>query len=143
MVLTQIGVVVGTVLTLLLTSRVMSSLGRGATGTMVAQFLVVGGSGYYLFSNDVIGVALFTTIMVLPIVFAVAVYFWFAWLSRKVLDGSYGVEAQWAGELVREEDREFIDAVTQLDQMTIREIGIMSDSKEELRERTIDEAASE
>jgi len=57
--------------------------------------------------------------------------------KRKALNGDYGDATRWATELVNEGDREFMIAVNALPQTEITEVGIIADSKQELRERTI------
>ena len=58
--------------------------------------------------------------------------------KRKTLSGDYGEEAQWAAEIANSGDREFQFAVQALPQRELREIGIIAESKEELRELTIE-----
>lgn len=57
---------------------------------------------------------------------------------ENALDGEYGVETQWAAELVESGDTEFAIAVNDLPKMDLKEVGIIADSKEELRRLTIE-----
>ena len=141
MVLTQLAVVGGAIVTLAIIAQLVSSIGM--IGTAVLQTAAVMGGGGYLYTEGIIGLPLLVLLAFLPTIINVFHIIWFMWIGNNVLEGKYGEEAQWAGELVEEEDAQFIEAMTSLDQMTIREIGIMSDSKEELRERTVDEASDE
>lgn len=63
------------------------------------------------------------------------------WNQRKrskALDGDYGEVTQWAAEITRDGDREFAIAVQALPKSERREIKIIAESKEELRELTIE-----
>lgn len=62
------------------------------------------------------------------------------WRTKKALDGKYGKEAKWMMEYVRDGDQEFIEAAKSLDTMEQKEVSIIAESKEELRERTISRA---
>lgn len=141
MVLTQLAVIGGAIVTIAIIARFISSVGM--IGTAVIQTAVLVGGGAYLFTEGIIGLPLLVVLAFLPTIINVLKIIWVIWIGNNVLEGKYGEEAQWAGELVEAEDKQFIDAMTSLDQMTIREIGIMSESKEELRERTVDEASDE
>jgi len=141
MVLTQLAVVGGAIAAIAIIAQLVSSIGM--IGTAVLQTAALMGGGGYLYTEGIIGLPLLVLLAFLPTIINVFHIIWFMWIGNNVLKGKYGEEAQWAGELVEEEDAQFIEAMTSLDQMTIREIGIMSDSKEELRERTVDEASDE
>jgi len=141
MVLTQLAVVGGAIAAIAIIAQLVSSIGM--IGTAVLQTAALMGGGGYLYTEGIIGLPLLVLLAFLPTIINVFHIIWFMWIGNNVLEGKYGEEAQWAGELVEEEDGQFIEAMTSLDQMTIREIGIMSDSKEELRERTVDEASDE
>jgi len=141
MVLTQLAVVGGAIAAIAIIAQLVSSIGM--IGTAVLQTAALMGGGGYLYTEGIIGLPLLVLLAFLPTIINVFHIIWFMWIGNNVLEGKYGEEAQWAGELVEEEDAQFIEAMTSLDQMTIREIGIMSDSKEELRERTVDEASDE
>ena len=140
---TTVGVLLGTLVSLSILSSVIGAVGGGTKEILVGETAILGAAAYYLHTSEIIGLPLAATIVLLPLFTQVFAYLWFMYVGKKVLSGEYGEEAQWAGELVEEEDGQFIEAMTSLDQMTIREIGIMSDSKEELRERTVDEASDE
>lgn len=56
----------------------------------------------------------------------------------RALDGKYGEETQWATELVDSGDEHFTIAVNALPERELMEIGIIAESKEELRELTIE-----
>ena len=127
MVLTQLAVVGGAIVTLAIIAQLVSSIGM--IGTAVLQTAALMGGGGYLYTEGIIGLPLLVLLAFLPTIINVFHIIWFMWIGNNVLEGKYGEEAQWAGELVEEEDAQFIEAMTSLDQMTIREIGIMSDSK--------------
>jgi hypothetical protein len=58
---------------------------------------------------------------------------------NRALNGDFGDEAQWASELIIEEnDEAFILATQALPKDEVREVGIIAESKEELRELTLE-----
>lgn len=63
---------------------------------------------------------------------------WHRRQRRKALGGDYGEVTQWAAEIAEEGDREFVMALNELPDEQKREIGIIAESKEELRELVIE-----
>lgn len=60
---------------------------------------------------------------------------------KKAMSGDYGQETQWAAELVDEGDELFTLAVAEMNQVDpseLRDVGIIAESKEELRELTVE-----
>lgn len=57
---------------------------------------------------------------------------------NNALDGEYGDETKWAAELSEEGDTLFEIAATELPQEDLMEVGIVAESKEELREMTVE-----
>lgn len=112
--------------------------GFKSLATLMAQTAVNASVGYALLSISFITLPIAVAVGVLPAGVRAFAYVWFYWQGKKVLNGDYGEQARWAAELVEEEDDEFVEASAQLSQIELREIGIMSDSKEELRENTIE-----
>lgn len=58
--------------------------------------------------------------------------------TEKALGGGYGEEVQWASELVDEGDALFTMAINDLPEREMKEVGIIAESKEELRDLTIE-----
>lgn len=79
-------------------------------------------------------------------VIASSVKLWNRRQRKKALDGDYGEVTQWAAELTKSGDMEFATAIQAMPDSELMEIGIIADSKEELRELVIerfDELADE
>lgn len=57
---------------------------------------------------------------------------------KNALQGKYGDETRWATELIEEGDEHFTLAVSTMPDMELKEVGIIAESKEELRERTVE-----
>lgn len=57
---------------------------------------------------------------------------------NKARNGDYGVETKWAAELVDEGDQLFTIAVVELPNTEMKEVGIIAESKDELRELTVE-----
>lgn len=115
-------------------------LGGGGIATLLTQSAVLGAAAYGLLTVGFVGLPVAVALGLLPLALRIFAYGWFYYIGRKVLSGDYGEQAQWAAELVEEEDEEFLRASMQLPQMEMREIGVLSDSKEELRENTVERA---
>jgi hypothetical protein len=58
--------------------------------------------------------------------------------KKKALNGEYGDHVQWGSELVDEGDQMFIAAVNELPNSELRDVGIIAESKGELREKTVE-----
>lgn len=57
--------------------------------------------------------------------------------GKKALRGDYGKEKRWVAEMVRDNDEEFMNAVSDVSTMDVREVMIIADSKQELKELVI------
>lgn len=109
-------------------------------GVITSMFLQIGLIGVMcaaLVAINFISLPVGIVLVLVPVKIRAFAYLWFWYLGNKVLDGSFGEEAQWAAELVEDNDTEFRKASKQLNKMEMREIGIVADSKEELRELVI------
>lgn len=138
MVFELIGLFVGLLLTTLISANV-----AGYLGASDAQQVGFESTGALLFGLAMV----YLSVIQLPTAFLYSgVFFAIGGLSvlnkyrqrRKAMSGGYGEETKWASELIQEEDDEFILAVNALGQNEMMEIGIVAESKEELRELTIE-----
>lgn len=130
-----------TLLFMSLVSNIVRALGGGwltvlflqmGVSTITASILF--GSGFLVFW-PAIGLAL------LPIVVRMFIFGYYYHRTKKYLSGDRGDASMWAAELVTEgNDEEFKKAVSSLDETDIREIGILAENKEELREMTVERA---
>jgi len=139
MVVIQIGAIIGTLIGMAIVSSIVRGVGLGTKTVILGQLALAAGGGYLLLNAGHIGQYVFATMVSLVVAVRVLMLVYMYYMSRKVLDGSMGEEAQWAGEIVKSGDQEFINAIQGLDGMDMKEIGIMAESKEELREMTLDE----
>jgi len=88
-------------------------------------------------------VAGFTTFQTAFVLVFPAVIHLTAWGLGKVIEararrGDYGDEAKWAMELFEENDQQFIHAQAVLPKSEVREVQIIADSKQELRDLMIE-----
>jgi len=84
-------------------------------------------------------VAVATTIASQTInVIAASVKAWNRRQRSKALDGDYGEVTQWAAEMTKNGDMEFATAIQALPKNERMEIGVIAESKEELRELTME-----
>lgn len=98
---------------------------------------LLGGAAVYTgFLSLVTG--LFITVM--PLFIFLVEQFYYYWLGKRALAGTMGKEKQWIAQLIQEDDHEFKQAFRLVEPMRTKEIIIMADSKDELRELVVDEA---
>jgi len=114
--------------------------GYGGLVTLVAQTGATSVTGYALLTISFINLPIAVVLALMPAGLRIFAYGWFWYQGRKVLNGDYGEQARWAAELVQSGDTEFIEASARLPQIELREVGIMADDKEELRELTVERA---
>lgn len=133
---TVIALAVGFIL-LSVVATVVRLAGGRSLATLLVQTLVNIGVGYTLLTMSFISLPVAVAVIMTPLGARIFAYVWFYWQGKKILNGEYGKQTQWAAELVESGDEEFLQASAQLSQMELREVGIMSDSKKELRENTI------
>jgi len=115
------------------------AIGGQGLATFIGQLLTV---GLLAAGLQFVGfVSMFVAIGLVSIVGTVRVftYLWFWRLGRKILNGAYGEESMWAAEIAQDDD-EFVEATAMLTEKQLTEIGIIAESKEELREKTIERA---
>jgi len=140
MVLNTIGAIVGTLVLLQVTATLVRPFDTGALFTLLAQHAVAATFAGVLLFLSVIGLYTAAIVMALPILVRLFAYVWFYYYRKRLLAGKYGTEAKWAAELVDEDDEAFVEASKNFSDTEIREIGIMSHSKAELRKKTIERA---
>lgn len=138
MILETIGAIGAGLVLLYVVATVLRLFGFGGFATLLAQTAVNSIVGYALLSISFIGLPVAVALGLMPLGMRIFAYLWFYWQGKKILNGDYGEQSRWAAELVQEEDEEFIEASARLPQIHLQEIGIISDSKEELRENTIE-----
>lgn len=78
-----------------------------------------------------------------PFIVGLMTLLYFYWLGRRALAGKMGKKQQWMAEMVRDDNEPFIEAMESLDRMEMKEITVVADSKQELKELAIDRAAEE
>ena len=137
--LVAIGTIVGAWFVALLVSTVLAtSLGAGTISKGIIQVLAAMATGAALFYGgylSLVGVAVFiAAVIALKATIAVLfmVYFY------QALQGELGTESQWATELAKDGDDEFIAAMTSLPSQELKELSIIAESKSELRELTVE-----
>jgi hypothetical protein len=96
-----------------------------------------------LLRYDVISILVGGVIISLPVVIRVFAFLWYMRIGRKVINGDYGEEARWAAELAKDGDEEFKEAFSQISEMEAKEIGIVVDDKDEMRQAVIDRAETD
>ena len=119
-------VVVGTV--------IKGMLGLRSVINFVAQTLVLYGVATLL------GLSMLQTgIMVaFPLVIHLTKITLFKIVEARASRGHYGEEAQWAYELMKSDDEQFIHAQHVLPNREVREVSIIADSKDEMRDLMIE-----
>jgi len=109
----------------------------GGTPVRVLAFVSLGAATVYtgfvpLWGGVLIALAPLITFLLL-IVYAY-------WLGQRALSGKMGEETQWIAELVKDDNKPFIEAMNHLNQSEMKEITIIADNKEELKELALERA---
>lgn len=79
-------------------------------------------------------------LQVFIIIVSLLYYYVVGWLA---LSGRLGEGRQWISEMVVAGDDEFIKSMNELESMDVKEIIVVSDSKQEFRQRVIDRGSGE
>lgn len=134
-----VGTIVGAwIITLFLSTLMAGILGAGTIGKALIQILSMSGVAAALVSMGyltLIGAGVFVAVL---IVLKAAVSLLFLLYFYKALQGELGEETQWATEIAKEGDQEFIEAMTSLPSTELKEVSIIAESKGELRELTVE-----
>lgn len=124
------------------TATIIRVVGGGGLATLLGQVVTVGIFAGVLLYAGFVGSTVAGGLITLVFAIRLFAFIWFWNLGRKYLNGDYGKRTMWAAELAKEGDEEFIEAASNLTEMEMREVGIISDSKEELREMVVEEGAT-
>lgn len=140
MLVPSIAAVVGGVVLLYVIAIVVRSLGGGRNLTLLSQIIIHGASAWLLVSNSIILVPAAVVLALLPFVIRVFAMMWFYYIGKKILNGDFGEESQWAAQLTEAGDEEFIEASQNLSKIELRESGIIAETREEMRDVVIEKS---
>jgi len=112
----------------------------GGTPVRVLAFVSLGAATVYtgfapLWAGVLIALA--------PVFGALATVLYFYWLGRRALSGKMGEEQQWMAEFINENDEEFMHAMAQINRMEAKELFVLAEDKEELRELALERASKQ
>jgi hypothetical protein len=112
----------------------------GGTPVRVLAFVSLGAATVYtgfapLWAGVLIALA--------PVFGALATVLYFYWLGRRALAGKMGEEQQWMAEFINENDEEFMHAMAQINRMEAKELFVLAEDKEELRELALERASKQ
>lgn len=138
--LVEIAVVLATVIPVMLIGKAIAiQISHNSWFVAVAQAALGAGTGYALASLFTFSVPIVVAgATIAPLIITAFAVIDKKQQKKKTLSGEYGPEAQWAAEIADSGDEEFKFAVSVLSNREMREIGIIAESKEELRELTIE-----
>lgn len=103
----------------------------------IVAFVLIGASSVY---SGFLPLWAGIIIAVVPIITNLFMWVYFIWLGRRALDGDFGEAQMWMAEYVRDGDPVFISALDQLSEMDKKEIILIADSKQELKELAMERA---
>lgn len=112
----------------------------GGTPVRVLAFVSLGAATVYtgfapLWAGVLIALA--------PVFVALATVLYFYWLGRRALAGKMGEEQQWMAEFINENDEEFMHAMAQVNRIEAKELFVLAEDKEELRELALERASEQ
>lgn len=136
----NIGITVVASIVALVVSTLFSRVVFGGNGFInwIVQQLVLIGLAYTLLTLGVVGMVGAVIVAALPTLLRIVFWSFLIVMSYRALKGSFGKETQWAAELFKEGDTEFIRAVKALPQNELVEIRIIAETKDGLRDLTIE-----
>lgn len=102
-----------------------------------SAFIILGAVAVYTgFAPLWIGVG----IALIPEVVGLISMLYFYWLGQRALSGKMGEPQKWMAELVRDDNVPFIEALENLDRTDVKEIAVIADNKQELKELALKRA---
>lgn len=140
MLVTAIATIAGGIVVLWIVAAITRFLGGEGVATFVLQSITTTTIALALFVTSTAGLQLAVAFALLPVFVRIFAIVWFYYIGKKVLNGDYGEESMWAAQLTDEGDTEFIEASTEITNMEMKEIGIVANSKQELRELVVERA---
>lgn len=133
--------IVALVLANLIITPILFGLMGWSAGTIgivrAVGFFVIGFASVYL---GILPLFAGIAIILLPAILGVMSMAYYYWLGRRALAGKMGQEQQWMAELVEADDEKFMRSMQQVGRMEMKEITVVADSKEELRQAVIERA---
>lgn len=140
MVVTSIAAIGAGLILLYAVATIVRVSGGSSNATLGAQFIASWALAGVVLFLSIANLPVAVAIGLLPILLRIVAMVWFYYIGRKVLNGDFGEESQWAGELVESGDEEFIEASNDLSKMELRESGIIATDKSEMREIVVEKA---
>lgn len=136
----EIVTVVGAWFAVLIVSTIIGAgmFGLNTFANTAWQAICMVGLAAVLFHYGLVGVIGAAVIVASIVAIKLVGVVFIALYSYRALKGSLGDEAQWAAEFIKEGDEEFTRAMTALPSQELKEARIIAESKEELREITIE-----
>jgi hypothetical protein len=126
---------------MVVSSRIIRALGGNSVAVYAIQILLMTAYAGVMFFTISVWVAAFAFFV--PHLVRIFVVLLAQRVAGKVRDGEWGEPAMWVYELHEAEDEEFIRAVNALSDEERRDIGIIAESKDDLRERVVERASDE
>ena len=124
---------------LVLSTFLARAIGGGNTlVNATVQFTSMIGLGVLLMWYGIVGVVGLLVVALAPLWIRVVALAYLYIQGRRALDGAFGDEAQWAAELLKEGDMEFLEAAENLPNQEVTEIRIIAESKQDLRDLTVE-----
>ncbi len=140
MVVNTIVLIAAGTLSMVLVAQVFSRLGLGPPEIKGLQLIVnaslAAGAVVYLG----ISYLLAGVIVLLPVFLTAFSFLFYKRRGKKMLNGEYSEQSKWAAEMILDDDEEFAAAIEVLPNTEVKEIGIIAESKDDLRARTIERA---
>lgn len=126
----EIATVIGASIAVLIVSSII--------GNWLTQTIAMGGLAYYLLTIGMVSLPFAIIIALVPTILRVILWTYLLVMSWRALRGAMGEETKWAAELFEESDEEFMEATRALPQQELRENAIIAETKDGLRELTIE-----
>ena len=109
----------------------------GGTPLRIFAFVALGAATVYTGFAPLWGGVL---IALAPLLTFLSLIVYAYWVGQRALSGKMGKETQWIAELVKDDNKPFIEAMNHLNQDEVKEITIIAESKQELNELALERA---
>jgi hypothetical protein len=122
----------------ILATLIIGSAASGLPVSIYIPYIITGSIFGYILYPSVLTLAGAASIPLAPVVFFGSLDLYSRYRNWRAKRGDYGDSTKWATELLEADDQHFELAVKGLSKNELKEVGIIADSKEELRELAVE-----
>lgn len=138
MVIVALAAAAATIVLMILSNIISTQLQLITPLRIVVQIVIVAVGAQVAFHLGLVSAIVAAGMIATPFLLNGLSYGLIVFQQRRARSGKYGEEVRWATELIDNEDEYFKYVISQMPRREMREIGIIAETKDELRELTIE-----